>query len=58
MSIEDNGKGIGNLDFTKGNGLLNLKHRADQLNGHFSIETLKSCGTLVECMIPLTNISL
>jgi signal transduction histidine kinase len=58
MSIEDNGKGIGDLDFTKGNGLLNLKHRADQLNGHFSIETLNSCGTLVECMIPLTNISL
>ena len=58
MSIEDNGKGIGDLDFTKGNGLTNLKHRADQLNGHFSIETLKPKGTLVECMIPLTNISL
>lgn len=58
MSIEDNGKGIGDLDFTKGNGLTNLKHRVDQLNGHFSIETLKPNGTLVECMIPLTNISL
>jgi signal transduction histidine kinase len=58
MSIEDNGKGIRDLDFTKGNGLTNLKHRADQLNGHFSIETLKPNGTLVECMIPLTNISL
>jgi len=58
MSIEDNGKGIGDLDFTKGNGLSNLKHRADQLNGHFSIETLKPSGTLVECIIPLTNISL
>ena len=58
MSIEDNGSGIGDLDFTKGNGLSSLKHRADQLNGHFSIETLKSGGTLVECMIPLTNISL
>ena len=58
MSIEDNGKGIGDLDFTKGNGLTNLKHRADQLNGHLSIETLKPKGTLVECMIPLTNISL
>lgn len=58
MSIEDNGKGIGDLDFNKGNGLTNLKHRADQLNGHFSIETLKSGGTLVECMIPITNISL
>jgi len=58
MSIEDNGKGIGDLDFTKGNGLTNLKHRADQLNGHFSIETLKPNGTLVECMIPITNISL
>ena len=58
MSIEDNGKGIGDLNFTKGNGLTNLKHRADQLNGHFSIETLKPKGTLVECMIPLTNISL
>ena len=58
MSIEDNGKGIGDLDFNKGNGLTNLKHRADQLNGHFSIETLKSGGTLIECMIPITNISL
>lgn len=58
MSIEDNGVGIGNLNFTKGNGLSNLKHRADQLNGHFSIETLKPSGTLVECFIPLTNISL
>jgi signal transduction histidine kinase len=58
MSIEDNGVGIGDLDFTKGNGLSNLKHRADQLKGHFSIETLQPRGTLVECMIPLTNISL
>ena len=58
MAIKDNGKGIGDLNFDKGNGLSNLKHRADQLNGHFSIETLKSGGTLVECMIPLTSISL
>ena len=58
MSIEDNGKGIGDLDFTKGNGLSNLKYRVDQLNGHFLIETLKSGGTMVECIIPLTNISL
>ena len=58
MSIEDNGVGIGNLNFNKGNGLSSLKHRADQLNGHFSIETLKPSGTLVECFIPLTNISL
>jgi len=58
MAIEDNGKGIEDLDFTKGNGLSNLKYRADQLNGHFSIETLKPKGTLVECLIPLTNISL
>jgi signal transduction histidine kinase len=58
MAIEDNGKGIGVLNFDKGNGLSNLKHRANQLNGHFSIESLKSGGTLVECMIPLTSISL
>jgi len=58
MAIEDNGKGIEDLDFTKGNGLSNLKYRADQLNGHFSIETIKPKGTLVECLIPLTNISL
>jgi len=58
MSIRDNGKGIGQLDFTKGNGLSNLKYRADQLKGHFSIETIKPNGTLVECIIPLTNISL
>jgi signal transduction histidine kinase len=58
MSIEDNGVGIGSPDFAKGNGLSNLKHRVDQLNGNFSIETLRPHGTLVECIIPLTNISL
>ena len=58
MAIQDNGKGIGELDFAKGNGLSNLKYRVDQLSGYFSIETLKPNGTLVECIIPITNISL
>ena len=58
MSIQDNGIGIGDLDFTKGNGLSNLEHRAAQLNGHFLISNLKPNGTSVECMIPITSISL
>lgn len=56
MSVEDDGIGIGELDFNKGNGLSNLKYRTEQLGGYLSIENLKSRGTAVECYVPLTNI--
>ena len=57
LSVEDNGIGIGELDFNKGNGLSNLKYRTEQLGGYLSIENLKPRGTSVECHVPLTSIS-
>jgi len=57
MSIEDDGIGIGNPDFSKGNGLSNLKYRTEQLGGYLYFENIKPRGTSVECHIPLTSIS-
>lgn len=57
LLVEDNGIGIGALDFNKGNGLSNLKYRTEQLGGFLSIGDILPRGTAVECLVPLTSIS-
>ena len=58
LAIEDNGIGIGKPDFSKGNGLTNLKSRTDELNGYFFVKNIHPNGTLIECLFPITSISL
>jgi signal transduction histidine kinase len=47
LSIKDNGKGFIINDLQKGNGLLNLKKRAINLNGKYNIESVIGEGTEV-----------
>ncbi len=56
LSIEDNGVGIGEVDFTKGKGLSSMKLRCEKLDGFFSVTNIIPKGTLVECIFPLTSI--
>ena len=56
LSIEDNGLGIGEVDFKKGKGLSSMKSRCEKLNGFFSIRNIQPSGTLVECVFPITSI--
>jgi len=57
LDITDNGKGF-ELDSEKhGNGLNNMKKRAESLNGSFLIQSVAGKGTSIHCRIPLPNIS-
>ena len=59
VNISDNGKGF---DHAKrgsgGNGLLNMKKRAEEMGGTFEIESMPGKGTRVEFEIPLQAIRL
>ncbi len=57
FSISDNGKGFEMTDNHSGNGLYNMKQRAEALGGSFRISSTKNEGTSIECRIPLANIS-
>jgi hypothetical protein len=52
MSIADNGKGFDPGRSNEGNGLRNMKQRAEQLKGKLMIETARSKGTKVTVLIP------
>ncbi len=47
MKIEDNGKGFNINELQKGNGLINLKKRADNINGKYKIESEPNVGTSI-----------
>ena len=48
LSIRDNGIGFDVAQTSKGNGLLNMKNRADEMNAQLNIESVKGSGTSVE----------
>lgn len=55
IQISDNGKGF-NIDTTikkSGIGIKNMKHRIEELNGQFSIDSIKKVGTKINLVIPL-----
>ena len=52
MIIHDNGQGMTVGDITQGNGLINMKARAEELGGTFDLRT-DSSGTQVEVSVPL-----
>lgn len=52
--IQDNGKGISNSDNLLGNGLKNMKHRMDQINGKIDFQTEN--GLKIEIKIPVQDL--
>jgi signal transduction histidine kinase len=57
LRISDDGTGIEDLRKKTGNGLKNIKFRAEQMNGQALVESVPGGGTCVTCQIPLTIIS-
>lgn len=53
LEIEDNGKGMPQVE-QKGNGLLNMKHRCEQLKGNFSIKHAANSGVIIRCAWPIS----
>ncbi len=55
ISVEDNGSGLGDSTLAQqsGNGISNMRHRIEQIEGSFSIVPCAH-GTRVEILIPLT----
>ena len=48
LAIRDNGVGFDVAQTSKGNGLLNMKYRAEEMNAQLNIESVKGSGTSVE----------
>lgn len=58
LEIQDNGIGMQDPEKTfSGNGLLNMKNRAEKIEGKFNIKSEVGVGTTISCLVPLTNIS-
>jgi len=57
LEITDDGKGFDNEKRRNGNGLNNMRQRAEALGGAFSCSSKKNEGTKIRCSIPLTSIS-
>jgi signal transduction histidine kinase/ligand-binding sensor domain-containing protein len=62
VAVRDNGKGFdaaektnGKYDGFGGNGLINMRRRAENLGGKFEIESEKGVGTSVEIRIPVAG---
>ena len=55
MRIADNGKGFNNLDqeFREGNGLRNLRMRAQAISGSLKVRSALNEGTTVQLMVPM-----
>lgn len=53
IQIADNGKGFDVTQSKKGIGLKNMKHRAMELSGQFSIESAQNAGTKINLSIPI-----
>ncbi|MGB5033084.1 MAG: ATP-binding protein, partial [Saprospiraceae bacterium] len=56
FSIEDNGIGFDIDQITHQGGLLNMQHRAEEVNGTLYISSQLDQGTQIELSIPLTHI--
>ena len=56
LDIADNGKGFDvDKTNTNGTGLINMKKRANMLNGKFTIESLPANGTNIKIEIPING---
>ncbi len=55
LLVQDDGKGFDNNVSGKGSGLVNMKSRAERLNGSFTIDSKINQGTQLTIRIPLIN---
>ena len=55
LKIKDNGVGFSRLTSGHGNGLVNMKERAEELNGRFQIYSEPGNGTTIDLIIPITQ---
>ncbi|HYC27547.1 MAG TPA: triple tyrosine motif-containing protein, partial [Chitinophagaceae bacterium] len=53
MVIEDNGRGFREEGITKGNGLKNIRKRAQEINGSVTIESEPEKGTRIDVLVDL-----
>ena len=51
LSVRDNGVGFDVAQTSKGNGLLNMKARAEEMNAQIKIESEKGSGTNIELIL-------
>jgi signal transduction histidine kinase len=57
LEISDNGVGFDTGKERSGHGLSNMQQRTEALGGYFRCNSQKNKGTVIQCSIPLTNIS-
>lgn len=57
LEISDNGKGMNPSTARNGNGISNMKKRAELMKAELLIESALEKGTHITCKIPLANIS-
>jgi signal transduction histidine kinase/ligand-binding sensor domain-containing protein len=55
LEVKDNGVGFSQLTSGHGNGLINMKERAEELNGKFQIYSEPGKGTTIKLIIPITQ---
>lgn len=54
FSIHDNGKGFDAITVKRGNGLMNMQQRANDINGIFSLQSAPGQGTIVSLTCKIT----
>ena len=54
LQIKDNGKGFEESKITPGNGLFNMRKRAEELKGELNIESQKEAGTSITLAWPIS----
>lgn len=58
FEIQDNGIGMNDIEaMTSGNGLRNMRFRAEKLQGTCTFSSALGAGTTISCLVPLTSIS-
>lgn len=57
IEVRDNGIGFDMDSVSRGNGLSNMRQRAETLKGNFQVDSTPGYGTIVHVKIPLPNIS-
>ena len=53
MMIRDNGRGFDINKSTEGNGLKNMKKRAEEIGGHLMIDSLPGNGTTIQLRVTI-----
>ncbi len=54
MMVSDNGKGFIEENIKTGNGIKNLKSRADAMHAQFKLSSVENKGTQIEVVLPIT----